>query len=83
MNETRSGELIQRYFLGTISESDATELDRRLRDDPAVRAEFAAMARLDTNLRDAASSVPNTNRGPGERPLGARFGILFGQIMVA
>jgi ferric-dicitrate binding protein FerR (iron transport regulator) len=78
MNETRSGELIQRYFLGTISESDATELDRRLRDDPAVRAEFAAMARLDTNLRDAASSVPNTNRGPGERPLGARFGILFG-----
>jgi len=78
MNENRSGELIQRYFLGTISESDATELDRRLRDDAAVRAEFAAMARLDTNLRDASSSVPNTNRGSSEGPPGARFSILIG-----
>ena len=64
MNEDRSGELIQSYFLGSISDGEMAELDRCLKKDPALRAQFAATARLETNLRDAASSVPAENRAP-------------------
>jgi ferric-dicitrate binding protein FerR (iron transport regulator) len=61
MNNDRSGEIIQRYFLGTISEEEMSELDRRLKDDAELRTQFAAAARLDTNLRDAASSFCRPN----------------------
>ena len=58
MNEDQNRELIQRYFFGTISESEMGKLDERLKKDATLRTEFFAAARLDTNLRDAASSVP-------------------------
>lgn len=48
--------LCQRYFLGTITSEEMAELDRLLQSAGNLRAEFAAAARLDTNLRDAASS---------------------------
>ena len=64
MNDDQGGELIQRYFLATISEEEMSELDQRLREDTEFRAQFAAAARLDTNLRDAASSVPTASEEP-------------------
>ncbi len=67
MSADQHSELIQRYFLGIISESEMEELDRRLQGDAALRAEFSAVARLDTNLRDAASSVPATQSDPSPR----------------
>ena len=60
MNEDQNRELIQCYFLGTISESEMGKLDERLKRDATLRAEFGAAARLDTNLRDAASNLPGT-----------------------
>ena len=45
MNTDQSGELIQRYFLGTISEDEMAELDRRLKDDEGLRGQFVAAAR--------------------------------------
>ena len=78
MNGTKSEDLIQRYFLGTISESELAALEERMREDTAVRAEFAAMARLDTNLRDAASSVASADRQPGGNPRWARRTLLIG-----
>ena len=45
MNNDQSGELIQRYFLGTISEDEMAELDRRLKDDEGLRGQFVAAAR--------------------------------------
>ena len=62
MNKDNSSKLIQSYFLGTISEDEMAELDKRLREDGDLRAQFAATARLDTNLRDAASSVSMENQ---------------------
>ena len=55
MKPDDSSELIQSYFLGTIPEEGMAELDQRLQKDPELRAQFAATARLETNLRDAAS----------------------------
>ena len=56
MNADRFDELCQSYLLGTISGEEMEELDQRLKDDEGSRAKFTAAARLDTNLRDAASS---------------------------
>lgn len=49
-------DLCQRYFLGSITRKEMAELDRLLQSDGNLRAQFAAAARIDTNLRDAASS---------------------------
>ncbi|MGI9242080.1 MAG: hypothetical protein ACR2RV_14850, partial [Verrucomicrobiales bacterium] len=68
MNDDQASKLIQRYFLGTISESEMAELDRLLKADASLRTEFSAAARLDTNLRDAASSVPATQSASVPRP---------------
>ena len=51
-------ELIERYFLGTISGDEMLRLDQRLKSDREFRVQFATAARLDTNLRDAAASLP-------------------------
>jgi len=56
MKDDRFDELCQSYFLGTISGEEMGELDQRLKDDEGLRMKFAAAARLDANLRDAASS---------------------------
>ena len=58
MNEDQNSELIQRYFLGTISESEMGELDKHLKRNADLRTEFHAAARMETNLRDAASGIP-------------------------
>ena len=58
MNKDRSSELIQSYFLGCITADEMVELDRLLKDEATLRAQFAATARLESNLRDAASSMP-------------------------
>jgi ferric-dicitrate binding protein FerR (iron transport regulator) len=78
MNNDQSGELIQRYFLGTISEDEMVELDRRLKDDEGLRAQFAAAARLDTNLRDAASSFSQANDEPKIVSIRASRNVLVG-----
>lgn len=83
MKEEGCRELIQRYFLGTISESEMGELDQRLRDDHALRAEFRAVARLDTNLRDAASSVARTEVELGTGIRAPRYAIVLGIAAVA
>jgi len=54
MNPDDSSKLIERYFLGTISESEMEALDAQLRTNANLRDTFAAMARLDTNLRETA-----------------------------
>lgn len=54
MNVQDANELIERYFLGTISEQEMERLDQHLQDDPSLRDLFRATARFDTNLREAA-----------------------------
>ena len=56
MKDEHFGDLCNRYFLGTISAEEMAELDRCLRGSQDLRVKFAAEARLDANLRDAASS---------------------------
>jgi len=56
MKDEQINELCQRYFLGVISEDEMGALDAALKSDANLRARFSAAARLDTNLRDAASS---------------------------
>ena len=88
MSNDQARELIQRYFLGTISEGEMAELDQRLQDDAALRAEFGSIARLDTNLRDAAASVPAAKLEPAARRpialwIGAAAALLLAMILVA
>ena len=78
MNEDRSGELVQSYFLGSISDDEVAELDRRLKEDATLRALFAATARLETNLRDAASSVPTESEAPRQVARRPRHHLLIG-----
>ena len=78
MNDDQGGELIQRYFLGKISGDEMAELDRRLRDDVKLRTQFAAAARLDTNLRDAASSFCKVDEEPKIVSLRDSRNVLFG-----
>ncbi|MEM7387781.1 MAG: FecR domain-containing protein, partial [Verrucomicrobiota bacterium] len=47
-------DLVDRYFLGSISEVELEQLDHRLQHDPALRNSFIAAARMDTHLREAA-----------------------------
>ncbi len=54
MSPDDANELIERYFLGTISEQEIERLDQHLQNDPSLRELFRATARLDTNLREAA-----------------------------
>ena len=56
MKDEHFEDLCNRYFLGTISAEEMAELDRYLKESQDHRVKFAAKARLDTNLRDAASS---------------------------
>ena len=56
MKDEHFGDLCNRYFLGTISAEEMAELDCCLKGSQDLRVKFAAEARLDTNLRDAASS---------------------------
>lgn len=56
MKDEHFGDLCHRYFLGTISAEEMAELDCGLKGSQDLRVKFAAEARLDTNLRDAASS---------------------------
>jgi|MEHZ01.2.fsa_nt_MEHZ010487623.1_3 ferric-dicitrate binding protein FerR (iron transport regulator) len=56
MNVEHFGDLCQRYFLETISKEEMIELDSLLNGNKGLRLKFAAASRLDTNLRDAASS---------------------------
>lgn len=71
-------DLIQRYFLGTISEDEMLRLDQRLKSDREFRSRFAAMARLDTNLRDAAVSMPEIEAEAGPEALHTRRYLLIG-----
>lgn len=56
MKDEQFRELCQCYFLGVISDDEMGVLDAALKSDANLRARFSAAARLDTNLRDAASS---------------------------
>lgn len=56
MKDDQFSDLCQRYFLGVISEEEITKLDEALKSDHGLRTKFTVAARLDTNLRDAASS---------------------------
>ncbi len=56
MKDEHFGDLCNRYFLSTISAEEMAELDCCLKGSQDLRVKFAAEARLDTNLRDAASS---------------------------
>ena len=56
MKDEHFANLCNRYFLGTISEEEMAELDYCLKGSQDLRVKFAARARLDTNMRDAASS---------------------------
>lgn len=78
MKEEKTGELIQSYFLGTISEKDLEELDRQLMENANLRAQFAATARLETNLRDASSSMPTVGAPPRNVLHNARRNFLIG-----
>ena len=78
MSENLSGELVQSYFLGSISDDELAELDRRLGGDAKLRAQFAATARLETNLRDAASSVSGTGEGPRKTVRRSRGNLMIG-----
>ena len=64
MNTDDSSKLIERYFLGTISESEMERLDDALRSDASLRETFAAMARLDTNMRETALRLEVENEPP-------------------
>lgn len=83
MNDDQGGELLQRYFLGTITEDEMAELDRRLQDDGDLRGRFAAAARLDTNLREAASSSAHESQEPKVASLQARRHVLIGLASAA
>ena len=61
MNSEDANELMDRYFLGTISEQEMQRLDRQLQRDPALREAFSATARLDTNLREAALQIADAD----------------------
>lgn len=78
MKEDKTGELIQGYFLGTLTEEETAGLDKRLQKDANLRAQFAATARLETNLRDAASSLPSASTQPQPFPHQPRRNLLFG-----
>lgn len=67
MNTDDSSKLIERYFLGTISETEMECLDAQLQSDTAFREAFAAMARLDTNLRETALQLGNETEQPYQR----------------
>lgn len=67
MNTDDSSKLIERYFLGTISETEMECLDAQLQSDTAFREAFAAMARLDTNLRETALQLGNETEQPYRR----------------
>ena len=67
MNTDDSSKLIERYFLGIISESEMECLDAQLRSDAALRDTFAATARLDTNLREAALQLEDEHEKPNQR----------------
>ena len=62
MKDEHFEDLCQRYFLGMISAEEMAELDCCLKGSQDLRVKFAAEARLDTNLRDAASSFGNKER---------------------
>lgn len=47
-------ELMHRYLLGEITESEVQELDRLLAADPELRREFVLAAATDTGLREVA-----------------------------
>ena len=56
MKDEHFEKLCDRYFLGAIAAEEMAELDYCLRERQDLRVKFAARARLDTNMRDAASS---------------------------
>ena len=60
MNTDDSSKLIERYFLGTISETEMECLDAQLQSDTAFREAFAAMARLDTTPSAQHTSAAST-----------------------
>lgn len=70
MNAEDANELIERYFLGTISEQEMERLDQHLQDDPSLRELFRATARLDTNLREAAFQSEDENESEVTREIG-------------
>ena len=57
MKEDQFSVLCHRYFLGVIFEEEMMELDESLKSDKGLREKFASAARLDVNLRDAASRL--------------------------
>ena len=54
MSHKNHNNLINRYFIGTISALDMKRLDALLQDDPNLRQAFGKAARMDANLREAA-----------------------------
>lgn len=52
----RSGELIQKYLLATVTEEDVRDLENRLRSDIELQHEFLLQAEIDAHLRQEAQS---------------------------
>jgi ferric-dicitrate binding protein FerR (iron transport regulator) len=88
MKIDRFDELCQSYLLGTISGEEMEELDQRLKDDEGSRAKFTAAARLDTNLRDAASSFEGKDEAkssiiPAKQKWQLGLGMVAALVLVA
>ena len=83
MNAEDANELIERYFLGTISEQEMERLDQQLQDDPSLRELFRATARLDTNLREAAFQSEDENESEVTRVSFVKSSLVVGVAAAA
>ncbi len=71
-------ELINRYFLGTISGEELERLDGLLQGEPTLREVFSATARLDTNLREEALQFEDKEARPGNQITFAKSTLVAG-----
>lgn len=60
----KSDELILRYLMGTASEAEVNELERRLREDESLQDEYIRHAELDALLHQEAQSVTPGDEAP-------------------
>ncbi len=60
----KSDELILRYLMGTASEAEVNELERRLREDESLQDEYMRHAELDALLHQEAQSAPAEDESP-------------------
>jgi ankyrin repeat protein len=60
----KSDELFLRYLMGTASEAEVNELERRLREDESLQDEYIRHAELDALLHQEAQSAPSVDEAP-------------------